>query len=442
LTDFRVFQGVRGQAGQPRAFTDALKSQGIHSECYCYSVNNFSYDHDHALDFANLQDPIYFQHFFKDLYEKFDIFHFHANSFFSSKHAEYPSFQDLYLLRDLGKKIVFHFRGSEVRIESECRKQNPYHFYDLPDLNVAKIRFDRPDDTQKKVIHLIRSVAHRIYANDPEIQSYIPEATIVPRAFFTTAHQPIYASQQRPLVCHAPSRRALKGTDSVISAVNKLKRKGLDFDFKLIENVSHKDAIKAYRSADIIIDQLRIGWYGVLSVEAMALGKPVMCYIRDDLKQHLPSPAPLIMTTIDTVEKDLEHLILSQDLRNTFGANGLAYFKKNHSIETIGDFLKKDFQKLINEPPHLLVENPEQIIKTYCENILNLNNKKNQHMQSKLSQRTLIMTAQYPKLTARQFTLLLASSIKRRFQMIIEYRKKHGISKTLCRVIQQFTGDR
>ena len=35
--------------------------------------------------------------------------------------------------------------------------------------------------------------------------------------------------------------------------------------------------------ADVIVDQLRCGSHGVFAVEAMATGKPVLCYIRDEL---------------------------------------------------------------------------------------------------------------------------------------------------------------
>src|SRR6058998_2007963 len=38
-------------------------------------------------------------------------------------------------------------------------------------------------------------------------------------------------------------------------------------------------------TADLLVDQLLTGWYGAVAVEMMALGKPVVCYLReDDLK--------------------------------------------------------------------------------------------------------------------------------------------------------------
>ena len=35
-----------------------------------------------------------------------------------------------------------------------------------------------------------------------------------------------------------------------------------------------------YAAADLVVDQLNVGWYGLFSIEAMALGKP--CIVRLD----------------------------------------------------------------------------------------------------------------------------------------------------------------
>ena len=37
-----------------------------------------------------------------------------------------------------------------------------------------------------------------------------------------------------------------------------------------------------YRAADIVVDQLNAGWYGLFAIEAMALGKPVVTFLHDE----------------------------------------------------------------------------------------------------------------------------------------------------------------
>ena len=63
----------------------------------------------------------------------------------------------------------------------------------------------------------------------------------------------------------------------------------LDFEFILIEGLSHSEARHLYQTADLLVDQLFVGWYGGLAVECMALGKPVICYIREEDLAFLPA---------------------------------------------------------------------------------------------------------------------------------------------------------
>ena len=83
-------------------------------------------------------------------------------------------------------------------------------------------------------------------------------------------------------ILHAPNHRATKGTDFIIKSINKLKKDGYKIDLKIVENKSNQDVIKAIMEADIVIDQIIVGWYAMFAIEAMALEKPVICYLRED----------------------------------------------------------------------------------------------------------------------------------------------------------------
>jgi glycosyltransferase involved in cell wall biosynthesis len=43
--------------------------------------------------------------------------------------------------------------------------------------------------------------------------------------------------------------------------------------------MSHEEAKRQYARADLMIDQIRLGWYGGVAVEAMRMGIPVAVYI-------------------------------------------------------------------------------------------------------------------------------------------------------------------
>ena len=59
----------------------------------------------------------------------------------------FPTFYDLALIKAAGKRICFHFRGSEVRYASVFRAKNPFHYVDDdPDRMFAK--FKEPSQLQ------------------------------------------------------------------------------------------------------------------------------------------------------------------------------------------------------------------------------------------------------------------------------------------------------
>jgi glycosyltransferase involved in cell wall biosynthesis len=118
----------------------------------------------------------------------------------------------------------------------------------------------------------------------PAVTHFVPYAHLNPRAF-AVAQPNLYST---PLVMHAPTHRGIKGTKHVLEAVERLKADGVPFRFELIEGLSHAEALQRYRDADLLIDQLLLGWYGGLAVELMALGKPVICHLRESDLRFIP----------------------------------------------------------------------------------------------------------------------------------------------------------
>jgi len=47
-----------------------------------------------------------------------------------------------------------------------------------------------------------------------------------------------------------------------------------------------------------------MGWYGMVAVEAMAMGKPVVCFIRPDFESRLDA-CPIVRCTKETVADQL-----------------------------------------------------------------------------------------------------------------------------------------
>ena len=142
-------------------------------------------------------------------------------------------------------------------------------------------------------------------------------------------------------VVHASNHRGVKGTDAIIDAVGQLETEGVEIELEVLENVSNKEIHDAMCGADIIVDQLIIGWYAMFTLEAMALGKPVICHIRRDFVEMYEAAGviekeelPLIDATPATIKEVLRDLVRDRDRLTEIGQRSRSFVETHHSIAT------------------------------------------------------------------------------------------------------------
>ena len=144
---------------------------------------------------------------------------------------------------------------------------------------------------------------------------------------------------------HAPTNPDFKGTRPIEAALEALQGE-YDFEYRRIEKMNHEEAIKLYRHADLIVDQILCGSYGLLSVESMALAKPVITYIRDDLLETFPPELPIVSANPDTIKETIASLLEDASLRRELGLRGRAYVEKYHAKEVVTDQLERIYKEL------------------------------------------------------------------------------------------------
>jgi hypothetical protein len=225
---------------------------------------------------------------------------------------------EISLLKLLKTKVFVQYQGSDARQKDYCFN----HFQVmLPEHARSYTRNDLlKDENKREQIMRLEQVAQGIYSLNPDLMYVLPSRT----KFLPYCHidldiwkSPHFSpSDFRGVlkIGHAPSNRDVKGTDQIMKVIQDLQSThGKMFEFHLIENVPYEKVMDAYQSVDILVDQIYAGWYGGLAVEAMALGKPVLCYIRqDDLKFIPPEMAedlPIIKSCPETLKMNLIYLI-------------------------------------------------------------------------------------------------------------------------------------
>ena len=93
----------------------------------------------------------------------------------------------------------------------------------------------------------------------------------------------------------------------------------------IIENVPSNEMRFHQVQSDIVIDQLIYGCWGSTAIEAMALGKPVICYLNNDWKNNFLGSfpeyedLPFIEADRFNIYKILKELILDDNLRKQKG---------------------------------------------------------------------------------------------------------------------------
>ncbi len=337
----RVVQLPVAAAGQARALADALRIHGTSARALVMA-DTYQYGADVVLDRAELK-PSHVGGLLRDLIEQYDVFHYHRRPLLYARGYPYPTGLDLLLLRAAGRKVFFHFRGSEARLASVFEKGCEFNYVEENPNDVCG-RFE--EKRQRAFMSFARGVCSGVFVTDPELQTYVPWAQVVPRVVDLKKWACVGVQAEGALrVAHAPTVRGTKGSAYVLAAVERLQAEGVGLEFRLVENQPNDEAQAAYRWADVVVDQLRIGWYGVLAVEAMALGKAVVAYIRDDLKHHLPYPFPLAVANPKNIYGVLKHLAERRDEVRELGARGRRFVEDAHDAGRIAGLLLELYEE-------------------------------------------------------------------------------------------------
>ncbi|MBE2230659.1 MAG: hypothetical protein IAE96_08455 [Chitinophagaceae bacterium] len=227
----------------------------------------------------------------------------------------------------LGKPGIIEWSGSDIRYPEKAEELNPFmrgiysRGYEYAHIE-SKAASDKVQERFARVGFFPLTT--------PEMNLYLRK-DLFPKTY-TTLHrlnleefQPSATTNPRPVVVHAPTQRVAKGSAYILAAVNELKKE-LDFDFVLLEKMPREEALSRVRDCDIFIDQLILGSHGLASCEAMAFGKPVLCYIMPAVYANgLPADCPIVNTSPDTIKENLRELLLNEAKRKELGRQGKVY---------------------------------------------------------------------------------------------------------------------
>jgi glycosyltransferase involved in cell wall biosynthesis len=298
-------------AGIPWTNVQALRRRGVDARLVVFERYRLHPEADWSLErrggFARRQATQW--RALARLLPRTDVFHFVFGLTLVPQSVQFP------LLRAFRKKSVMHWLGSDIR------GKHP-----------TELAHGRKTDAQ--------------VVGSYDAIRWVPEAEVIPPGIDLAAIQPAPPGDRaRPLIVHAPSSRRRKGTEHVVTACD-----GLEADLEIVEGLRHDEALARYRAADIVVDQLNAGWYGVFAIECMALGKPVVTFLHEEAvrrtEQTFGVEVPIVSATAETLRDRLRPLVADASRRRGLGAASRAYVERVHDVERVADRLVDLYARL------------------------------------------------------------------------------------------------
>jgi glycosyltransferase involved in cell wall biosynthesis len=309
----RVFHGPVNTAGVPWQNVQAQRRRGVDARLVVFNRYRLHPEADRSLELRGglVRRQLAQWRAFAGLLPRTDVFHFYFGLTLVPKSLQFP------LLRAARKKSVFHYLGSDIRGKTP-----------------SELAFGKRADAE-------------IVGSYDAIR-WVPEAEVIPPGIAVDDYVvslPNEFGDAKPVVVHAPSSRRRKGTEHVVAACE-----GLDVELDLVEGLHHDEARRRYERADVVVDQLNAGWYGLFAIEAMALGKPVITFLHEEAVQRTEEAfgarVPIVSATRETLRDRIAELAADPARRRELGAESRAYVERVHDIERVTDRLLELYARL------------------------------------------------------------------------------------------------
>ncbi|HVD50241.1 MAG TPA: hypothetical protein VNB50_09520 [Gaiellaceae bacterium] len=323
----RVIHSPVNVAGGPGAISAGLQELGVDSTLLVFNERPFERGFDVNLRLRDTSRassiPFNLPKQLRALawaLPQFDVFHFHAGLTLAPRRLTLP------LLRARRKGIVFQSWGSDLRWRSAS---------EVPYLKGAGAVIVGSYQTR------------RLAPRGPW-----PEYDVVPPAIVLRDWEPSPIEPGDVLrIAHAPSKRAVKGTEAVLAAVESLRARGAPVELDLIEGVPNREARLRYAAADVVVDQLRVGWYGMFAIESMALAKPVVVHLDADAaaetEEAFGLELPLVRADEGSLEDVLAGLVEVREQLPELGGRSREYVERVHAHTAVARRVLEIYERVI-----------------------------------------------------------------------------------------------
>ncbi len=239
-----------------------------------------------------------------------------------------------------GLSVALAFHGSEVRDPRVHAERYPWSSFRDADPTWRAALERRVDE----VMAVVRATGLPAFVSTPDQLRYLPDAvwlpTVVDAARFAT-EAPVL-ERDVPVVLHAPSRAATKGSAAIDPVLERLEREGL-IVYRRLVGVRPERMPREVAAVDVVVEQVGLGLYGVFAAEAMAAGRLVVgqvgAEVRDRVRAGTGHEVPVVEAGAATIEEVLRAALADRAVARAAAAAGPTYVADVHDGRRAADAL-------------------------------------------------------------------------------------------------------
>ena len=246
--------------------------------------------------------------------------------------------RDIDVLRTASVMPALLFHGSEIRspeIHRGLVEASPFHVRD--DLTM------RLEASTAEMLDLVSDFDGPVFVSTKDLLDYIPHAEWLPHVVGATtwAQQPLHLGERRLVVVSTATNRRLEGTDQVDAVCRRLAEEGR-IEYRRYANVAPEKMPGIIAAADVLIDGISLGRYGITSVEGMAAGRLVLGNIDRVVDKSREIP-PIVNVNPSTLGDVLADITDRPEHYREVAGQGPGYVRRYHdgrySAEQLAGFL-------------------------------------------------------------------------------------------------------
>lgn len=234
-------------------------------------------------------------------------------------------------LREAGLTVGLISHGSDLRIPSRHAQMFEHSPFDDPEDKTYTILEARAVNNAR----IIDEFDGPVFVSTPDLLDYAPRAKWCPTVVDVSewdSDWPLLA-RRVPRVVHIPSNGKLKGSGFIDQIMGELAAEGR-IEYRRPHGVSRDDIRREFIEADIVIDQVVMGLYGVTAIEALAGGRVVVAFLGDTVRERIRNAVgmdvPMREATVETLREVIVDIIDNREAARQFASVGPEYVARVH----------------------------------------------------------------------------------------------------------------